>query len=1759
MKHSVVSLVTAALFILFSGLSFTSCGAPDDVTNPTVKILVPQPGKIYAPEIVFKGTAGDNALKAVYVQIDNSPWQVATGTSNWMFFPGVLTAGAHRIQVYAIDDSGNKSSVESVDFYVDKDPPTFVIVAPYEGEDINSNDVQVRISAHDDLQVARVYLAIDGNDYFALDYNTDPLEYTFKDVNNGDHVIYAYVEDTSGKKSAVKSVRFKVLVDETPPTVAIFSPRDGDWFDGGSLTVLGSASDDLAGVEKVEVKMDDGDWELALGTTQWLMNIPYVGDGPHKIYARSMDKRFNYSEPASITVYYDLYPPLVTSLSIDNGDVISGLNHTFTIGAADNMWVKEISYELISGGNVVDGSFTYPFLTSNVVQDVTIPIYEGTDTLKIVVTDNVGRTATREVRFFVDNTGPQISATVDEWYNGSEVTIFGTATDEYSPVTSVTASLDNGVFTEIYSGSDNPASWTFSSPVSSGEHSLTIVAYDVFGNRGEATYTFKVDNQPPTVVIGTPADGTWFKGGDVLIAGRSSDDYSGVSKVYVSIDGGNNWEIATGTNSWMEYYPYLDDGVYHIVVKAEDLIGNVSDPVTETIYYDHNPTHLVYTSIEDGDTLGYPATITYTAAFFDAVSLKTVEFNFVSASGSSESFTFNYPEFQTFATFSVPITVAAGSNSITIHTVDQSGNTSDYYISFYVDWYNPDIRITRQIQTPPSTVEIQGLVSDYSPVTFVSYKFDTEAWNVLLANGSESTYPFVVTRENVGTSEHTLTVRAWDRWGNVGELVYNFYYDVTGPVVTIQYPPYDGYILGLKPFVVRGSSSDFGSGVAEVLYCVDYPCYVTPQAGGGGELLGDWNTASGTDSWKFLLKDLDVGVHSIHVFAIDLAGNYGYASTVSVNIAGDTVYLSSQTGSNYNSGVTTTEPLRTFDYAYEYALTRGFSRILIAEGSYDVTDTSDTSIYGALTSFKLENGINLYGGYSTDFTYYDPFTYATFVSTTAVDRVFVASGITEPTVISGLFIYNGNVTASTNPYGGGILVENSNYNLHITSCTFYRNVAKYGGGLAIINSVPHIEYSRFASNEVTGKGAGLYIDGTYSAPVTINEMAFAWNIANETDEPADGGGAYIKNAGDVILNHSTFYKNEAGNGGGLKVYQVASLKVYRSMFYENSAILQFWSDGKGGGLYSVDIPVTVEKSTFADNSAYQGGGFYIRGLEETQINLTGYANDVTITNNTADFGAGGYIEGGLGTIQNVLITDNDSTGGSNEWRRGLLRVGGGGLYIKGGKFKILNTYIGNNTANSTCGGVGVDDGSVLIDNSVVENNQVGAAGGGVCVGGELGKVMITSSQIQGNHSDDLGGGVFVADGGRMLIEDSALASNEGDRGGSIAIGSWIDIGLIPRIKLVNVDIEYNTAFDFGAGIFVYQTAGVIFDSNKFAYNISYSRGGVWYLDGGNGGSVSIVSTNNQYLSNRANQGSILYAINDSGSPTFEASFSNETYEQNYANYVGGFMFDDLSDGDSIRVENGYFEGNDAGTTGSCMAAIGESSYADIIFIDNRMYENYHDYVFLGNDVDAQGIKFVNNVFVDTTQNYNFLVLSRLWGWAGGYSNPVVVNNTFYGGEDQVVLGLVSNDYVTGYYVNNVFAYAGSNGVIEDNSNTLPQVLLNNDFYGAGDCLYNDYEQTAVPPNQCLNTAADINNNVDTVKNLNKDNIDLDPAVNNYYQIAVTSPLVDAGYDPVNDPDGAGLGFTDSWRDLDGQLRPYDEPSVANVVSAWDIGADEYEP
>ncbi|HUU02760.1 MAG TPA: Ig-like domain-containing protein [Myxococcota bacterium] len=110
--------------------------------------------------------------------------------------------------------------------------------------------------------------------------------------------------------------------DDQDPTITIDTPTDGQTV-SGSIPIAGTATDNVA-VEKVEVKLDDGAFEDAAGTSSWSYTLvtTALGDGPHTVTARASDTSANSaSDIVSIQVDNQAGQPSIEIISPNGGEV----------------------------------------------------------------------------------------------------------------------------------------------------------------------------------------------------------------------------------------------------------------------------------------------------------------------------------------------------------------------------------------------------------------------------------------------------------------------------------------------------------------------------------------------------------------------------------------------------------------------------------------------------------------------------------------------------------------------------------------------------------------------------------------------------------------------------------------------------------------------------------------------------------------------------------------------------------------------------------------------------------------------------------------------------------------------------------------------------------------------------------------------------------------------------------------------------------------------------------------------------------------------------------------------------------------------------------------------------------------------------------------------------------------------------------------------------------------------------------------------
>lgn len=340
-------------------------------------------------------------------------------------------------------------------------------------------------------------------------------------------------------------------VVNSPPSVSISNPEDGASV-RGEVNVTGNASDMDGEVERVEVKIDDGRWREANGTSPWNVtwDTTLWNSGNHTITARAWDGS-DYSENETINVTVDRAPS-VTIENPDEDDEVEGVVDVRGTASDPENSLDQVRVHVDDGPwqNVTGTSqWSFSWNTTNVTDgnhSLTVEADDGNLTATEVVNVTVANEANEDPIVAIEQ--PEANATVS-----GEVEVAGTASDPDGTVEQVLVRVDDGLWHEA----DGTENWTFQWQTSSwvdGEHTVVAKADD-----GNATSTASVnvttDNgegageaQTPRVTITDPADGARVNG-TVLIKGVASDPDGSVERVEVRVDDGP-WQTAEGTDNW---------------------------------------------------------------------------------------------------------------------------------------------------------------------------------------------------------------------------------------------------------------------------------------------------------------------------------------------------------------------------------------------------------------------------------------------------------------------------------------------------------------------------------------------------------------------------------------------------------------------------------------------------------------------------------------------------------------------------------------------------------------------------------------------------------------------------------------------------------------------------------------------------------------------------------------------------------------------------------------------------------------------------------------------------------------------------------------------------------------------------------------------------------------------------------------------------------------------------------------------------------
>jgi len=219
----------------------------------------------------------------------------------------------------------NNSMVQNFTLSVWKNTPPRMVTAPSENLTVGQLYIY-EFKAVDDECDRFKYELLTKPPGVIFDAGARRLYWTPTRSQVGHYTMNITVNDTHGASSVQE---WKVQVVDRPPMVTIDHHNGRNWpmDNGAALMVWGSATPGALGLQRVEVRLDGGEWEVANGTFHWdyRSDASKLMAGDHTIEARSFDGE--YSETVTMNFFLDpdgaaeessglvaLMPPVAASL-----------------------------------------------------------------------------------------------------------------------------------------------------------------------------------------------------------------------------------------------------------------------------------------------------------------------------------------------------------------------------------------------------------------------------------------------------------------------------------------------------------------------------------------------------------------------------------------------------------------------------------------------------------------------------------------------------------------------------------------------------------------------------------------------------------------------------------------------------------------------------------------------------------------------------------------------------------------------------------------------------------------------------------------------------------------------------------------------------------------------------------------------------------------------------------------------------------------------------------------------------------------------------------------------------------------------------------------------------------------------------------------------------------------------------------------------------------------------------------------------------
>jgi hypothetical protein len=244
----------------------------------------------------------DSGVAQVEYQMD-SLWHPTNGAI-------ILTDGTYEVRFRVTDTAGNTNLTPPVTYRVDTTLPEmkWVLQGTINSSSWSNSPVELIGSVADDGSGLLIF-EVNINDAGWVDAATADL--TFSD--DGVYEILTRAADLAGN---TVTDTIDVQMDATPPISRFTSPPEGTsvTVTGGTITLAGTSTDNLSGVNNTEISLDNGlTWQSLVMNNVWsyTWDTSTARDGTYTVLVRSLDWADNHSPAARVTLVVDNEKPII--------------------------------------------------------------------------------------------------------------------------------------------------------------------------------------------------------------------------------------------------------------------------------------------------------------------------------------------------------------------------------------------------------------------------------------------------------------------------------------------------------------------------------------------------------------------------------------------------------------------------------------------------------------------------------------------------------------------------------------------------------------------------------------------------------------------------------------------------------------------------------------------------------------------------------------------------------------------------------------------------------------------------------------------------------------------------------------------------------------------------------------------------------------------------------------------------------------------------------------------------------------------------------------------------------------------------------------------------------------------------------------------------------------------------------------------------------------------------------------------------------